>query len=160
MNKRASIATLLHDLDHCSPAGFAIALHIEFARPTYLFQTYPKRWLDHYSTNGLVVNDPTVHWGLNNVGYIEWRTLEAIDAKGVLEQAKDFGIMNGVTISALQSKSRTIASFTRADRNYTISEMEEIEDLVLQLHDATLCMDHLAASDRQALTEMSIRLTH
>ena len=63
MTQRASIAALLHDLDQRSPAGFAIALHIRFTTPTYLFQTYPKRWLDHYSSAGLVVHDPVVRWG-------------------------------------------------------------------------------------------------
>ena len=109
MTQRASIAALLHDLDQRSPAGFAIALHIRFTTPTYMFQTYPKRWMDHYSSAGLVVHDPVVHWGLHNVGHIRWTDLEAIDSKGVLEQAKDFGIMNGVAIAVVMAGSRSIA---------------------------------------------------
>ena len=77
--QRASIAALLHEIDRLSPAGFAVAMHIRFTRPTYLFQTYAKRWMDHYSAKGMVVHDPLVHWGLQNVGRIRWSELEAID---------------------------------------------------------------------------------
>jgi LuxR family transcriptional regulator len=160
MTKRASIAALLHDLDQRSPAGFAIALHIRFTTPTYLFQTYPKRWMDHYSSAGLVVHDPTVHWGLSNVGHIRWTDLEPIDPMGVLEQAKDFGIMNGVAIAVVSSRSRSIASFARADREYDDEEVRELEGGLARLHQATIGLSQLSASDRQALTELSIRLTH
>jgi LuxR family transcriptional regulator, quorum-sensing system regulator SdiA len=160
MTKRASIAAFLHELDQRSPAGFAIALHIRFASPTYLFQTYPKRWMDHYSSAGLVMHDPTVGWGLNNVGHVRWADLEAFDVKGVLEQAKDFGILNGVAVAVLISGSRSIASFARADRDYDATEIGALEDLLAQLHRATIGLSELSASDRRALTELSITLTH
>ena len=99
--KRASVAALLHDLDARSPAGCAIGLHIRFTTPLYMFQSYPKRWMDQYAGRGLLVVDPTVHWGMNNVGSVRWRDLESIDTHGVLDRARDFGIMNGVTIALL-----------------------------------------------------------
>jgi LuxR family transcriptional regulator len=160
MSNRASIAALLKELDHRSPAGFAIALHIRFTTPTYLFQTYPKRWMDYYSAAGLVMHDPTVHWGLHNLGHIRWGDLERIDPNGVLEKAKDFGIMSGVAISVLADQSRSIASFARADRDYEDAEMEELEDLLLSLHHETVQIDQLSARDRRALTELSVKLTH
>ena len=160
MAQRVSIAALLHELDQRSPAGFAIALHIRFTTPTYLFQTYPARWMDHYSSAGLVVHDPTVHWGLQNVGHVRWADLEAFDSRGVLEKAKDFGIMNGVTISVVVSGSRSIASFARADRDYDEAEMEELQDILAELHRATLGLGQLSEADQQALTMLSIRLTH
>ena len=117
MNHRASIAVMLQT----STSGarrLRDRAPISFTTPTYLFQTYPKRWMDYYSSAGLVLHDPTVHWGLSNLGHIRWVDLEAIDPKGVLERAKDFGIMSGVAIAVLISGSRSIASFARADREY------------------------------------------
>ena len=160
MNQRASIATLLQALDQGSPEGFAIALHIRFLTPTYLFQSYSKRWMDYYSSQGLMMHDPTVRWGLQNIGHIRWTDLEAIDTVGVLEKAKDFGIMNGATVSLLVSGSRSIASFARADREYDEAEMDELQDDLVQLHRATLDAGRLSESDRRALTELSIRLSH
>jgi LuxR family transcriptional regulator len=159
MTRRASIAALLQDLDRRSPAGFAIALHIHFTTPTYLFQTYPGRWLEHYSAAGMVVRDPTVHWGLQNVGHIRWADLERIDSGGVLEEAKDFGLMNGVAVAVVLSGSRSIGSFARADCDYDEAEMQELEALLTDLHLATLGTNQLSASDQLALTELSIKLT-
>jgi LuxR family transcriptional regulator len=160
MTQRATIAALLQDLDQRSPAGFAIALHIRFTTPTYLFQTYPRRWMDHYSAAGLVVHDPLVRWGLQNVGRKRWSDLEAIDSNGVLEQAKDYGLMNGVTVAVLIAGSRTIAGFARADREYDDTEMQELEELITRLHHETIGLGHLSARDQRALTELSIKLTH
>lgn len=160
MGTKASIATLLHDLDRRSPAGFAVALHVQFATPSYLFQTYPQRWKDCYSSNGLVMHDPTVKWGLANVGSIKWTDLEAIDTRGVLEMAKDHGIMNGVTVAVASNRSRSIGSFARADREFDENEIASLVEIVGRLHEETVGPTHLSADDRKSLTDLSIRLTH
>jgi LuxR family transcriptional regulator, quorum-sensing system regulator SdiA len=157
---RASVGALLHDLDRRSPAGCAIGLHIRFTTPRYMFQSYAKRWMDQYSGAGLVVLDPTVHWGLNNVGWVRWRDLEEIDSHGVFERARDYGIMNGVTIALLMGGSRSIASFARSDREYEPSEITELEAIFKELHCATSNLEALTADDRLALKELSVRLTH
>lgn len=156
----ASVAALLHDLDARSPAGCAIGLHIRFTTPRYMFQSYPKRWMDQYAGQGLLVIDPTVHWGMNNVGWTRWRDLEAIDTHGVLDRARDFGLMNGVTIAILLDGSRSIASFARADRDYDLSEIAELERVFSRLHQATATLDGLTDEDRLALRDLSVRLTH
>ena len=160
MTQRASIAALLHDLDLHSPAGFAIALHIRFSAPRYMFQTYAKRWLDHYDSAGLLVADPVVGWGMQNVGCITWAELESIDSLNVMGQAKDFGLMNGVAISIFSSGTRSIGGFARADRDFERAEIAEMERLLTQLHDATIDMPQLSREDQAALRALSIRLTH
>ena len=159
MTQRVSVAALQLDLDRRSPAGCAIALHIRFTTPTFMFQTYSKRWMDQYSASGLVLHDPVARWGLHSVGRIRWADLEAIDTEGVLERAKDFGLMNGVAISILISGSRSIAGFARADRDYDEIEMEELESILALLHRETIDQGRLSKSDREALTQLSIQLT-
>lgn len=159
-NTRTSVAALLHDLDRRSPAGCAIGLHITFTTPRYMFQSYPKRWMDIYSSGGMLVRDPTVHWGMHNVGWVRWRDLEAIDPHGVLELAKDYGILNGVTIAVYLDGTRSIASFARSDREFEVAEIEDLELLFFDLHRATANVQRLTAKDRQALKELSFRLTH
>ncbi len=46
MDSRAKIARLITDVDAASPAGFALGLHIEYTTPRFMFQTYPKKWLE------------------------------------------------------------------------------------------------------------------
>lgn len=156
----AIVAALLHDLDRRSPAGCAIGLHIRFTSTRYMFLSYPKRWMDQYSALGLLVLDPTVHWGMNNTGWVRWRDLEKIDSHGVLERAKDYGIMNGVTISMLGHGSRSIASFARSDRDYEDSEVADLERILADLHEETACTETLSNDDLLALKDLSIRLTH
>lgn len=158
--RRASVAALLHDLDRRSPAGCAIGLHIRFTTPRYMFQSYPKRWMDQYSGSGLFAQDPTVRWGMSNVGWILWGDLEPIDSHGVLERAKDFGIMNGVTIALLIEGSRSIASFARSDRDYERSEITDLELIFKNLHRTTASFEALTDDDRLALKDLSVRLTH
>lgn len=159
MSRRESIAALLLDLDQRSPAGFAIALHIRFTTPTFVFQTYSKRWMEHYSSSGLVLHDPVVRWGLQNLGRTRWADLEAIDSEGVMEQAKDFGLMNGAAISIVIAGSRSIAGLARADRDFNEIEMEELERVLALLHRETTDPGELNERDRDALKELSIRLT-
>lgn len=155
----AGIAALLHDIDRRSPAGFAIALHIRFTAPTYLFQTYPKRWLDYYSEHGLVLHDPTVRWALASSGHVLWSELEEIDTYGVLERARDFGLMNGVAISVVDATSRSIASFARADRDFDPGEVAVLREDLWTLHRQTAVPGALNVTQQRALTELSVRLT-
>lgn len=159
MADTAGIAALLHDLDQRSPAGCAIALHIRFSAPTYLFQTYPKRWLDHYSAHGFVMHDPTVRWALNNAGHVLWSELEAIDTHHVLERAKDFGLMNGVAVSVVDAELRSIASFARADRDYDADEIAALRCGLWSLHRQTARASALSHDQQQALADLSVRLT-
>lgn len=158
--RRASVGALLHDLDRRSPAGCAIGLHIRFTTPRYMFQSYPKRWMDEYTGSGLLVRDPTVHWGMSNVGWVRWRDLEAIDSHRVLARARDYGIMDGVTIALHIEGSRSIASFARSDRDYETSEIDELASIFEDLHRATSSLEALSDDDRMALKELSVRLTH
>jgi LuxR family transcriptional regulator, quorum-sensing system regulator SdiA len=134
MNKlrRAGVAALLHDLDQRSPAGCADRAAHPVHAARYMFQSYPKRWMDQYSGSGLIQLDPTVRWGMSNVGWILWGDLEAIDEHGVLERAKDFGLMNGLTVAVLIDGSRSIASFARSDRDY--ESFAAVGPHVLQRH--------------------------
>jgi LuxR family transcriptional regulator len=160
MDRKEDIAALLHQLDQRSPAGFAIALHVRFTRPTYLFQTYAKPWMEHYSEAGLMMHDPVVRWGLQNVGRLRWSDLTAIDDAAVFEQARAHGLMNGAAIAMVISESRTIAAFARADRDYTDEEIAELESWLARLHLATLGIERLSGRDQRALTRLSIKLTH
>jgi LuxR family transcriptional regulator, quorum-sensing system regulator SdiA len=160
MTAREDVALLLHELDRRSPAGFAIALHIQFTRPALLFQTYPRRWTEYYSTAGLVLHDPTVRWGLQNVGSIRWSSLHGIDTHGVLDAARSYGIISGVTIAQVSAATRSIASFARADREFEDEEIAELEALVASLHTRNEEPGLIGEDDRSALDELSVRLTH
>ena len=139
---------------------FAIALHIRFSAPRYLFQSYRSDWTELYSRFGMVLQDPTVRWGLQNTGAIRWSALEA-DAKGaeVMQLAAGHGLRYGFTLSSGTLGSRSIASFVRSDRECTDGEIGAVAVDFSELHRLTLNLRSLTPRFHEALRQMSIHLT-
>ncbi len=140
-------------------AGFAIGLHLTFASPRYLLQAYPAAWQDIYSRNGYLMRDPTVHWGLANSGWIGWSDLRQHDPDGILDQAAEYGLHHGLTVSVLERGSRSIASFAREDREFTSGEAASICAHVTELHDISFSIHALPAPLHNLLRRLSIILT-
>jgi LuxR family transcriptional regulator len=106
------------------------------------------------------MQDPVVRWGMQSVGRVRWVDLEAMDEGGGMDQAKDFGLMNGAAIALVRSGSRSVGGFARADRDYSEEEMADLEDLLARLHHQTLDLGRFSAADQRALTELAVKLTH
>jgi LuxR family transcriptional regulator len=149
----------LRGLRRISPAGFAIALHAEFAAPRYLFQAYDKDWMDRYSREGMILRDPTVPWAFAHDGTIRWEDLMPLDTGGVLAAAAIQGLRHGVTVGVISGREHSLASFCRADRRFTDAECDEAHAQVAALHDLTrtaiIDTPHLHAT----LRRLSIHLT-
>lgn len=137
MTTETQITNVLRDLKSDAPAGYALAFHVRFTTPTFLFQTYPKAWADYYSSHGLVMHDPTVAWGFENTGSQRWSNLTATDTAGVMSKAAEYGLRYGVTIATESNESRSLASFAREDREFTDAEIAHLRDQIALLHDAT-----------------------
>lgn len=160
MDNRASIAGFLADIDEMTPGGFALGMHIGFSGPTFLFQTFPHQWVETYRDQGLQLVDPAVRWGFQNTGAIRWRELDDDDPKDVMGKAREHGLKYGVTIALVDGGSRTVGGCARADRDYLDTEIDAITGKALALHRATAGLSVLNEKDMEALTRMSIRLSH
>ena len=115
VSRRAhSVAALLGELVSNCDSGFALAAHIRYTRPTLLYQTYAQTWGDHYSENGYMMVDPTVHWGLANVGSVDWQDLVTQDMAGVIQAAHNHGLNNGWTYATGPATSRSLGSLTNS----------------------------------------------
>ena len=160
MEPQELIGDQLSRLKALAPAGYAIALHVRFMTPLFLFQSYPPEWIDYYSKNGLVMQDPTVHWGFENTGVKPWSELVGEDPGGVISAAADYGMKHGFTLALDRGESRTITSFARADRDFTPDDIDQIKDAAVQLHDATAAVETLEPQTRDRLRKISILFTH
>jgi len=158
MTTVATTQGLLNDLSKVSSAGYAIALHVRFTTPTYLFQTYPADWMEYYSSQGLVMHDPTVKWGFENDGMVRWADLAESDSAGVLSQAAEHGLSFGITTAVSKAGSKSLASFSRSDRDFSDDEVRELIGLFEQLHDETA--DTTDEDVQNALKKLSVDLTH
>ncbi|TNY32595.1 autoinducer binding domain-containing protein [Pelagovum pacificum] len=153
------IRQCIAELEELSPSGFAIAFHIRFSRPEFLFQTYPRDWQKIYSTGGLVMSDPIVSWGFANNGWTRWSELQDPPG-GVLDQGRAFELNFGVAAGVEIDGSRSIAGFSRSDREFSVDEVERLMELLEELHRITLTGGALSPEAHAELRSMSLKFTH
>lgn len=154
------ITTLLETIEDLAPAGFAIAFHLRLTSSEFQFQTYPKAWMEIYSQNGYVMSDPTVAWAFVNTGYIRWSDLADQDVLKIYEQSAPYGMKFGSAIGIEIDDTRSIGGFARPDREYTVEEMEQLQDYIQQLHILTASKTGMDAKLRNELHELSVKMTH
>ncbi|PJI92186.1 LuxR family transcriptional regulator [Yoonia maricola] len=152
------ISEALGQLHEIANAGYALGFHIEYTTPKFVFQTYPKAWLDYYSSNGLIMNDPMVAWGFENTGNQKWSDLE--DPAGVLEKATEYGMKFGVVIAVASGDSRSIGGFAHPDREFTPEEVAQIEAITTRIHENTAETARLEDETVEQLKKMSVMVTH
>lgn len=159
MSLQNDVPALLADLMARAPAGFAIGLHVRFQAPTYMFQTYPVAWLEEYSHKGLMMQDPTVAWGMANRGVIGWEALRQRDPAGLFDLARRHGLVHGFAVSLESRGSHSLGGFARTDRAFLPAEIEAIHGLVADLHDRTAETTSLPEATRSALRSLSVVYT-
>lgn len=124
-------------LAEMAPEGFFFALHIRFALPLLAHQTYPQGWTDRYTEEAYALRDPIIAWGFSTTGTTRWSELAIPDPFDILGQAAEFGMVYGVAVSCGPMQSRTIASASRADREFDDAEIAAFEQHILELHEIT-----------------------
>jgi len=157
---QTEIRSVLSELKQFAPTGYAAALHINFTTPDFLFQTYPADWLAIYSQQGLVMKDPTVLWGFENLGAVRWSDLSELDHDGVMEAATKYGMKFGLTVAVEREGTRSIASMSRGDREFADAELAHAKDMISKLHDLTAGARTLTDETRDVLRRQSIQFTH
>ena len=157
-HSKFEISETLGKLNDLSSGGYALGFHIEFTTPKFVFQTYPKEWLDHYSSNGLLMQDPMVAWAFQNTGSLRWSDLD--DPAGFMDVAAKYGMKYGVVIAVTSDGSRSLGGFSHTDREFTDAEIAELEAGVLAIHNDTADTAQLAAQTVDHLKKMSIMVTH
>lgn len=157
----------LEELRLSALAGYFIGLHIRFTSPLMVYQTYDQRWVEHYTANAFVLRDPATIWGMANTGAVRWSDPAFADPHRILPEAAAFGLRYGLTVACGPPSSRSIAGFSRKDREFDDKELRSIQHCVQRMHDrfalpATLTQAQLdalrclAAGDRHA--DAAVRL--
>lgn len=151
MGRNQTIDDMLTKLGHDSPGGYYVALHIRFAAPLMMFQTFNPDWTQHYTENAYALRDPLIAWGISTTGATRWSAIDLPDPFGIMAKAADYGLKYGVCISCGPMASRTIASVTREDREFSDTEIAAISSIVLHLHHITEPPDSLTPAEIEAL---------
>ncbi|MEL6958497.1 MAG: autoinducer binding domain-containing protein [Pseudomonadota bacterium] len=160
MAEITQITSILNTLAPMAPSGFAIAFHLRLTSADFLFQTYPKEWTDTYSEKGFIMVDPIVRWGFTETGEVRWSALADLDDHGIFEQSQSYGMKYGVAIAVEIDGNKSFAGFSRSDREYTDAEIAELRAHVIEIHKLTASTTGMDDETRDALTQLSIKMTH
>jgi LuxR family transcriptional regulator, quorum-sensing system regulator SdiA len=144
------VTACLERLSAFCDTGYLLAVHIRYTRPSLMFKTYPKDWLDHYSERGFMMVDPVVGWAMAQEGTAFWDDLAANDPAGVMAAARSFGLTHGVSFAIGPNTSRTIGSVTRSTV-YTAAELDTMRGIITEIHDLTDGVDAFPAKTQDAL---------
>lgn len=160
MERLSAVKSLLNEASELCNAGFAMALHINFTTPTYLYQTYNKGWMEEYTRSGFHLIDPNVRWGLENDGLISWDELETMEGGIVIERARANGMRFGNAAATSLNGSKSIAGLARSDRDFTEAELTRLSALLDEIHELTASDPESDGSFEAALRQLSVEATH
>lgn len=135
-------------------SGYYVALRVGFSFPSEELNRLPEEWVDFYTREGFVVQDPVMRWVYANTGAIRWSEINLPDPAGVLKAAAANGLNYGAVVSATgtdTSGKRSYGSFLRHDREFTDAEIAELSALICRLHDESGQQLALTAAEIEAL---------
>jgi len=157
MDKTSELTALLHEMSHDAPMGYSLGLQIRFTSPEYLFQTFPKAWIEEYSERGYTIRDPALLWAFENSGWTRWSDIETNGGEEVMQRAAHHGLIYGITLAIDGEENRSICAFARGDREFTDEEIDGLVGQSRKAHELTSKMNGLTDKEREALHVMSVR---
>jgi LuxR family transcriptional regulator, quorum-sensing system regulator SdiA len=120
-----------------APSGHYIALRVGFAFPMQEVNALPADWVEHYTVQRFMLDDPVIRWIYSNTGAIRWSQITIADPRQVFRQASSFGLRYGAAVCCFDGNSeglRSFGSFARPDREFELDEMDSLTAYVTRLH--------------------------
>lgn len=114
-------------LQQYAPSGFVLAFNMTFKGPEHLHNTYPKEWVKIYMERNYVFLDPVNLWTFSRSGRWRWSEVNMPDVRGVLEEAKKYGLCHGAIFSQMRGFRRSLLSVARPDRELTDTEIDVLD---------------------------------
>ncbi|MEL7115665.1 MAG: autoinducer binding domain-containing protein [Pseudomonadota bacterium] len=148
------IAVETQDLETLSPGGHYLALRVGFAFPMFEQYALPQKWVERYLSRGMLMSDPVMRWMFENVGARRWSELDMDDPRDIMGQAREFDLNFGVAICCTDIDpmgQRSFGSFVRTDREFLDSEIAELQNTLVSLHDSLIPPKNLTAAELEAL---------
>lgn len=135
-----------------------MALRVGFSFPEEELNLLPERWVEFYTTHGLVVYDPAMKWIYGNVGAVRFSELDLPDPQQVQAHAVLFGLGHGLAISHLTKRDkgrRSYGIFFRDDRDFFDTEIGVLRSMLESLHGGRDEEPTLTAAEIEALKMQS-----
>ena len=138
-------------LGRVSPVGYYIALRIGFAFPLEEFNQMPNAWLELYTREGLLIDDPAVRWAHAHRGITRWSALD--DPLGIFAKAWRLGLRYGAVASVSDRSSgvRSYALYVREDREFSDRELGVLNELLVAMHEGAAPPSNLTQAEIEVL---------
>lgn len=90
--------------------------------------TFPNEWLAVMVKEGHFENDPVLLWASGQTGTIAWRDVPVTEkSAAVMERAKDFGLINGTSISIVYAGEKSALSLCHTAVNLDSQQIANCE---------------------------------
>jgi len=133
--------------------GYYLALRVGFAFPMAEHNAFPEAWVDEYTRDGLLLDDPAMRWAYQHIGVARWSALNIGDPRGVLNRAASHGLHYGAAISIPGDADgpRSLGLFSRTDREFSDPELTFMHRVLQHSHDVTVPKSTLTDAELEAL---------
>ena len=144
-----------------SPTGFEISLKIRFGEPYRYQNTFPERFVDWYTSNGLQVFSPLLKWAYSTQqGVIRWSDIEQTDPKNLFGKAAEFGLGFGCVCTVSEASGvRSIGTFSRGDREMSDEELQVLHQHLLTKHEFAAVPQGITEKEREVLVRLASGMT-
>lgn len=149
---------MINQISLIAPAGSYLALRVGFSFPEEELNLLSNRWVEFYTTHGLIVYDPVMKWVYGNVGAVRLSDLNLPDPQQVRAHAVLFGLTYGLAISHLTKSDkgrRSYGLFFREDRDFYDAEIGVLQSMLGTLHIGRDEEPTLTAAEIEALKMQS-----
>ncbi len=119
----------LKALRDLAPAGFVVALNVDWSGPQLLHSEFSPEWRTEYEEKNYFILDPVFYWTITNRGRIRWSEIKLPDVANVSGKAASHGMKYGAVLSERASRSRSFLTAARSDREFTEPEMERLSEI-------------------------------
>jgi LuxR family transcriptional regulator len=129
-------------------------LRVGFAFPMEEVNALPSPWVEHYTRQRFMLSDPVIRWIYANSGTVRWSEIAIDDPRGILTQARAFGLVFGAAVSVFDNNAeglRSFGTFVRADREFDDVELKQLFQHVAGLHRDKAPPTNLTDAELEAL---------
>ncbi|MBI1416650.1 MAG: LuxR family transcriptional regulator [Limimaricola sp.] len=142
------------DLPILAKAGYYLALRVGFAFPLEEINALPSAWVELYTAERLMLQDPVIRWVYTNTGTIRWSEICDDDPGDVMRKAREFGMRYGLCVAVsdpVDEGQRSFGSFARPDREFMDDEINLLSDFVARTHRAKAPPTNVTLAEIEAL---------
>ncbi len=141
-------------LNELAPSGFILTFGFSLMGTEFIHYTYPAEWRQVYQARNYYAADPVFAWALSQTGCKRWSEIQLPDVRGVMREARRFGICHGAIFSHTVGVNKSFLSVSRPDRELTDAEVELVNSKFTTWVELVMDKPKLTSGELDVLREL------